>query len=110
LVTGDDIMSLYEIEEHIGAMIAEEEFPTEALFNEQRALVDKWMQANSQKVTPPRAASGSNLREQSKSSPPKHRQQPEKHRKQPIQVNVDYKTPKMHWEQNNLFRTTALLI
>ncbi|HYE11683.1 MAG TPA: DEAD/DEAH box helicase [Patescibacteria group bacterium] len=34
LVTGDDIMSLYAIEEYIGVMIAEKELPTEAVFNE----------------------------------------------------------------------------
>lgn len=32
LVTSEDIMSLYEIEEHIGAMIAEEDLPTEEAF------------------------------------------------------------------------------
>ena len=47
LVTGEDILSLYEIEEHIGAMIAEAELPTEAVFNEQRAEAEKWIQANS---------------------------------------------------------------
>jgi len=33
LVTGDDIMNLYEIEEHIGAMIEEAELPSDAVFN-----------------------------------------------------------------------------
>ncbi|HYF83600.1 MAG TPA: DEAD/DEAH box helicase [Clostridia bacterium] len=33
LVTGEDIMSLYAIEEHIGAMIAEAELPSEAVVN-----------------------------------------------------------------------------
>lgn len=36
LVTGEDIMNLYEIEEHIGAMIAEADLPSEAVVNEHR--------------------------------------------------------------------------
>jgi superfamily II DNA/RNA helicase len=36
LVTGEDIMSLYAIEEHIGVMIAEEELPLETVSNEHR--------------------------------------------------------------------------
>jgi superfamily II DNA/RNA helicase len=46
LVTGEDIMSLYEIEEHIGAMIAEAELPTESDYNAQKAEIEKWIQAN----------------------------------------------------------------
>src|SRR5665647_140661 len=61
LVTDEDIMSLYEIEEHIGAMIAEEELPSDAVFNENRALAEKWIQANSLKSKPYRANSESNL-------------------------------------------------
>lgn len=34
LVTSDDIMSLYEIEEHVGALIEEEELPTDAFVQE----------------------------------------------------------------------------
>jgi superfamily II DNA/RNA helicase len=96
LVTSEDIMSLYEIEEHIGAMIAEAEWPSEAVLNEHRASVDKWIQANSQKINSPRAASESNLREtqnkRSQTKPPQHH---EKHRDQPIKVNTDYKTARM---------------
>lgn len=49
LVTGEDIMDLYEIEEHIGVMIAEEELPSEELFNERRASAEKWIKSKSQK-------------------------------------------------------------
>lgn len=57
LVTGDDIMSLYEIEEHIGVMIEEAEWPSEAEFNRSRAEAEKWMQA--QRLAIPRADSHS---------------------------------------------------
>jgi ATP-dependent RNA helicase DeaD len=53
LVTGENIMSLYEIEEHIGARITEAELPLEAAFNAHRAEAEKWMQANSQKSKSP---------------------------------------------------------
>lgn len=68
LVTGDDIMSLYEIEEHIGTMITEEELPTEADFNEHRAEAEKWIQACSLKVKPPRTSLESNKKETHKRS------------------------------------------
>jgi superfamily II DNA/RNA helicase len=63
LVTGEDIMSLYEIEEHIGAMIVEADLPSEAFFIEHRASIQKWIQANSPRSNAPRAASESKSRE-----------------------------------------------
>jgi len=42
-VTGEDIMNLYAIEEHIGALIAEADLPSEAVFNEHRAEAEKWI-------------------------------------------------------------------
>ena len=81
LVTGEDIMSLYEIEEHIGAMIEEAELPSEAVIKEKKTSIEKWIQTNSQKINAPRAASNSNLRETpSKRSYPKPPQHHEKHR------------------------------
>ncbi len=62
LVTAEDIMSLYEIEEHIGAMIAEGELPTEAQYNDRKAEAEKWIEANSIKAGPPRSASASNVK------------------------------------------------
>ncbi|MEN6461261.1 MAG: DEAD/DEAH box helicase [Syntrophomonas sp.] len=91
LVTGDDIMSLYEIEEHIGALIAEAELPLDAVFDEHRASIKKWIQANSQKKKSPRAASESRLRETQKkrthTNPPQHH---DKHKDRPS-VNLDHK-------------------
>ncbi|PKM76649.1 MAG: ATP-dependent helicase [Firmicutes bacterium HGW-Firmicutes-15] len=93
LVTGEDIMSLYEIEEHIGAMITEAELPSEAVFNEQRSSIDKWIKANSQKINSPRVTSESNLREtQNKRSHTNPPQRNEKHKDRPIVVNMDHKT------------------
>ena len=57
LVTGDDIMSLYEIEEHIGAMILEEELPTEGTFHEKIESVEQWIQRNSLKTIPKKSTS-----------------------------------------------------
>lgn len=47
LVSSDDIMSLYAIEEHIGTMITEMELPTEEMYRSQKAEADKWAKANS---------------------------------------------------------------
>ncbi len=50
LVTGDDIISLYEIEEHIGALISEGELPSDALIKDCRDNAGEWLKAHSQKV------------------------------------------------------------
>ncbi|MEA1961630.1 MAG: DEAD/DEAH box helicase [Bacillota bacterium] len=57
LVTSDDIMSLYEIEEHIGAMIEEAELPTESDLNQHKAAIEKWVEAHSLKNKSAQAAS-----------------------------------------------------
>jgi superfamily II DNA/RNA helicase len=43
LVTGDDIISLYEIEEHIGAQIEESDLPSDSLIYENRAEAEQWI-------------------------------------------------------------------
>lgn len=50
LVTGDDIISLYEIEEHIGALIEEGELPSDALIKERRDNAGQWLEAHSKKI------------------------------------------------------------
>jgi ATP-dependent RNA helicase DeaD len=59
LVTGDDIITLYTIEEHIGAMIPEAELPTDQELAECKEEIDKWIQANAEKAPPARPASKS---------------------------------------------------
>ncbi len=55
LVTSDDIMSLYEIEEHIGAMIPEADLPSEELFITRSSEAQSWLDANKLKEKPARA-------------------------------------------------------
>lgn len=64
LVTGDDIMTLYEIEEHIGALIPEAQLPEESEFNLRNPDARNWLQENSPKSSTPRTAGNSNHREQ----------------------------------------------
>ncbi len=52
LVTSDDIISLYEIEEHIGTMIEEGALPSDAELNERKAQADKWMEVNALSTRP----------------------------------------------------------
>ncbi len=52
LVTGDDIMSLYEIEEHIGTTIIEKGLPDEAAFKDASANAEVWIKENAVKVVP----------------------------------------------------------
>lgn len=49
LVTSDDIMSLYEIEEHIGALIEEAFFPPETDMENEKTAAEAWLQSNTQK-------------------------------------------------------------
>jgi superfamily II DNA/RNA helicase len=42
-VTGDDIISLYEIEEHTGAMIEEANLPTDLEVNAQKSEAERWI-------------------------------------------------------------------
>ena len=53
MVSGDDIMSLYEIEEHIGAMIEEKELPTDAILRERKEAFEKWILAKAPLASPP---------------------------------------------------------
>jgi ATP-dependent RNA helicase DeaD len=59
LVTGEDIMTLYEIEEHIGALIEEVDLPSDTLLSQHKDAIEKWQQANSLKSKPPLPATGS---------------------------------------------------
>ncbi len=53
LVTGNDIISLYEIEEHIGAIISQSDLPTEQGLNEQSEKVREWVAASKLKNAVP---------------------------------------------------------
>ncbi|MHB1395037.1 MAG: DEAD/DEAH box helicase [Clostridia bacterium] len=86
LATSEDIMSLYEIEEHIGAMIAEEDLPSDAVFNERKAGAEKWIQAKSQHLPERHLADAKSKAPASKAAkPPQHH---EKHRNQPVDVKT----------------------
>lgn len=51
LVTSDDIMSLYEIEEHIGTLIKEGDLPSDSLIKECKDNAGDWLQIHSQRLT-----------------------------------------------------------
>jgi len=92
LVTGEDIMSLYEIEEHIGTLIEEAELPSEAVFIEHKSSIAKWIQANSIKINAPKSTYESNLREnQNMRSHTRPSQHHDKKRDRSIEVKTDYK-------------------
>ncbi len=100
-VTGEDIMSLYAIEEHIGAMITEAQLPSESVFNnEKKSGTEKWIQANAIKTKSPRIASDTMRKEAPKkrtdTRPP---QRPLRDR--PLEVNTEHKaTPKTPTHQS----------
>ena len=95
LVTSEDIMLLYEIEEHIGAMIQEAELPSEAVYNERKAAAEKWVKENSKKIQVPKAdAEPKPKQAQGKRSHTKPPQHHDKHRDRPARGNTDNKTTK----------------
>lgn len=94
LVTGEDIMSLYEIEEHIGALINEAEFPPDAFFKENRASIDKWIKENTQQTNLPKTSESHSRRIQNRHSQTSPQQQHEQYRNRSIRVNTDDKIVK----------------
>jgi len=52
LVTGDDLMTLYEIEEHIGTLIEEAPLPSEEVFQQRLSEAGPWLEANALKNKP----------------------------------------------------------
>lgn len=67
LVTSDDIMSLYSIEEHIGTRIVEGELPTKEMYDEQKSEADKWVRAHSWQGVNSKPDSGSNTKRPTRS-------------------------------------------
>jgi len=94
-VTSEDIMSLYEIEEHIGAMISESELPGESELNESQADAEKWIQEkfkNSVLVSAP-----TEKEHQKKESKKREHPKKEHQRKQPQTKPTDH--PEKHQDQ-----------
>ncbi|MGE5397742.1 MAG: DEAD/DEAH box helicase [Candidatus Saccharibacteria bacterium] len=90
MVSSDDIMSLYEIEEHIGVMIPEADMPPESFFNENLDSINKWIQANSPKAKPPVVAHNSQVKvTPKKTNNTRLSQYHDKHRDQPVRVNKE---------------------
>lgn len=74
-------------------MIDEAELPSEAFFKENRAFIDKWIQANTQKSKPSELSNAPHADQNKKRSvPTKPAQHNEKHRQQPNKENKDHKT------------------
>lgn len=76
IVSVDDIMSLYDIEEHIGVMIEESELPTDESLAEHKAEIDEWKKKNAAKTTDesraprrPKGSSNSRSRDRNRSGP-----------------------------------------
>lgn len=86
-VTGEDIMSLYEIEEHIGVRIDEAELPAPQALHENKTEIEQWIKINSIKTRTP-AAAKSNLKvSPQKVSNPNPRQVDPKHPSAKVQAD-----------------------
>ncbi|NPV93459.1 MAG: DEAD/DEAH box helicase [Firmicutes bacterium] len=94
LVTGEDIMSLYEIEEHIGAVIDEAELPTDEDLEKKQASIEKWTQENRERTQPqpPQAAAEPAAKNRRKKrSGPKPPERREEQRDRPVRTNTPQK-------------------
>jgi ATP-dependent RNA helicase DeaD len=73
LVTSDDIMTLYAIEEHINSLIPEAELPTDEDLAQHKEEIDKWKQDNAVKTQPysssTKSGSKSNRKKSSRKKP-----------------------------------------
>lgn len=93
LVTGDDIMSLYEIEEHIGTLIEEAELPSDDFFQDNQEAITKWKQANALRSRPRQSAGTKAPGEQRKRSSSRTRQDVasgEQRKRSPSRPRQDY--------------------
>lgn len=107
LVTSDDIISLYEIEEHIGSLIEESELPSDSVVEASRENAEKWIKEKYQNsvFAAPRS---SNKKHNNKSGKKSHYYK-DKHRPRPtaetgeLQRNSRYRAPMD--SHNNLNRT-----
>lgn len=79
-VTGEDIMSLYEIEEHIGALIPEADLPSESVLNSRRASAEQWIRAKRQTTRSTKASSRSSSKRTPKTHTPNKSRQPKQER------------------------------
>lgn len=91
LVTGDDVYTLYEIEEHIGTLIAEAELPSETVLNKNKAAAEKWLQAQTQKSRLPRSNIKAKEKEKIQKKPysPKSSRHYEKQKDRSAEINQD---------------------
>jgi superfamily II DNA/RNA helicase len=79
-VTGEDIMTLYEIEEHIGAMIPEADLPSEAELKARKASAEQWIRSKAQTARPAAASSQSGSKRTQTTRSPKGPRQPKQER------------------------------
>lgn len=92
LVTSDDIMTIYEIEEHIGVLIQEEELPDDAYFDENKEAIQNWIKANAPKKKPPQpAAAAAAGPKPKKETSPRPAQQSGKKQSRPAEVKTEQK-------------------
>ncbi len=92
LVTGEDIMSLYMIEEHIGALISEQELPSDADLDAYKAEIERWLVENTQKVKIPVTASKPNQKgaqRKDKGTYKGSNQSQERYRGKPVEADTD---------------------
>lgn len=73
LVTSEDQMSLYEIEEHINVMIPESDFPSEEVLQREQPLIDEWLAKNIAPSSGPAAVHGDPTRRLGRSGRPEGR-------------------------------------
>lgn len=98
-VTSEDIMTLYEIEEHIGALIQEEDLPTETVVSARRASAEQWMkpkaQENKTAASPqPRSKRTQKAKTRRPAQKPRQAEQPKQER--PPRAKVEQKTAVRH--------------
>lgn len=91
LVTSEDIMTLYEIEEHIGCLIEEADIPPEQFFTENRESIDKWVKAHGRKSAQPKERSPQSAKEGQRKRSRRPRQRRKNDSERQLQVVPDAK-------------------
>lgn len=80
LVTGEDIMTLYDIEEHIGTQIPAADLPSETVVNARRTSAEQWIRSKPKTNRPVATSSHSSPKRPQKEHSPKGARQPKQER------------------------------
>lgn len=100
LATTNDIMDLYAIEEHIGALISQEELPSDESIAVEKESVENWIAQNKLKEKPA-SDEKKTAKKSAKDKPPKQKKEDKKSDQKKTEKSAESKTGKRQTAANS---------